>query len=301
MKKKSFIIAVIFICIVIAAACGTFFILDSLFSPQPKDQVSIEKLAKIEKDKKIRSKVSVEEICAKIEKDKKLKKLVAEKLDSEEKRRKELKDLLQLPRQRRQNNNNNSKNIRVNYGNGSYADYRWDDEGNLHYTTVTQCIWCKGTKICEFCHGSKKQFLSGMWYPCRGCNGTGVCTNCQGKGHTVAVGLTDADGNARLVSSDGYTADGTADGAIVTSPTGKVSAHSKGSSHKSSTGSSRTQCPKCNGRKYELTAYTYAPASASGWAQPYHNTGGACPYCNRYDSHYHSPCTECFGHGRVKR
>ncbi len=212
-----------------------------------------------------------------------------------------------------QSNNNNSnnkskndsKNIHVDLPNGGYTDYHWDDEGTLYTTTVTPCIWCKGTKMCFYCNGSKTQFLYGMWSVCKGCNGLGLCTHCNGQGHTTSYSVTDTGGNTNLMTSDGYMAYGNAGGAIVTRLNGKVSAYSSGSgggSSKSSSGSSRTQCPKCNGRKYETTAYTYAAASASGWAQPYHHTGiGSCPYCNRQSSHYHYPCTECSGHGRVKR
>ncbi len=65
--------------------------------------------------------------------------------------------------------------------------------------------------------------------------------------------------------------------------------------------SSRMPCPKCNGRGYERQTLTNAPASIPGWMPPYNHTWGyACPYCNHYDDHYHSPCSECYGYGRVK-
>lgn len=59
-------------------------------------------------------------------------------------------------------------------------------------------------------------------------------------------------------------------------------------------------CPDCNGKKYESTSYTYAAGSTGGVRQPYHHTGGSgCPYCSSTSDHYHYPCSECMGKGKI--
>ena len=206
------------------------------------------------------------------------------------------------------NNGNQGKSIRTDLPNGGYIDYNWDENGVLHTVTHQACIWCHGSKTCNICFGMGGVSYGGMWYPCKSCMGTKICQNCKGEGYTTSVGVVQPDGSGSMVSSNGYTVNSFGGGHVVTSPDGKVSVHggsgsssdnASSSSSRSSTSSSKT-CPKCNGQKYEATAYTYAAASASGWMPPYHHTGGKCPYCNRVDDHYHYPCTECHGYGHIR-
>lgn len=210
------------------------------------------------------------------------------------------------------NNNsrsNNGKSFRTDLGNGNYTDYQWGDDGKLYATTRMQCLWCHGTKVCSICHGAGGVYgraYGGMWYPCKSCLGNGVCSNCKGQGFTVSVSVTNPDGSGNLVSSNGYSVQSFGGGHVVTSPNGDVTvregrgSRNSGTGRKSSSYSSRSSCPKCHGRRFETTAYDYAAASTSGSLQPYHHTGGNCPYCNRVGDHYHYPCSECHGHGQVR-
>lgn len=205
-------------------------------------------------------------------------------------------------------NNSNTRHMHTDLPNGGYIDYTWDENGVLHTVTCQPCLWCHGTKICSICNGNGGVYgraYGGTWYTCKSCGGTGVCQNCKGEGYTVTTTVTNPDGTSTLSSSNGYTANSFGGGTIVTSPDGKVTVHggvggadSQSSSSRASAGSGT--CPKCNGRGFESTAYTHAAASTAGWMQPYHCTGGKCPYCNRTDDHYHYPCNECHGYGHIK-
>lgn len=88
----------------------------------------------------------------------------------------------------------------------------------------------------------------------------------------------------------------TANGGTVDSTSGNYDSDDTSSSNKSE----GTTCPDCNGCKYDSKAYTYAAGSAGGVRQPYHHTGGSgCPYCSSTSDHYHYPCAECMGKGKV--
>ena len=203
-------------------------------------------------------------------------------------------------------NNGNTRHMRTDLPNGGYIDYTWDENGVLHTVTRQACLWCHGTKICSICNGAGGVYgraYGGMWYPCKSCGGAGGCQNCKGEGFTVTTTVTNPDGTGSLISSNGYTANSFGGGTVVTSPNGNVTVHGGGSDNHSSSskGSSGSgTCPKCNGKGFESTSYTHAAASAAGWMQSYHCTGGKCPHCNRTDDHYHYPCTECHGYGHIK-
>lgn len=157
------------------------------------------------------------------------------------------------------------------------------------------CGGCLGSGTCGICHGRGGMITAGYgnYIPCAMCQQTGRCSSCKGTGKCVCASseypgyipgsslITDSQGN--IVYKDN-----------TTSSDGNSSSESSssGSTHSSGT------CTKCGGRKYETTAYSYATASAHGWAQPYHNSAGhKCPYCNDTTDHYHYPCKECRGLG----
>lgn len=171
------------------------------------------------------------------------------------------------------------------------------------------CPSCRGARSCAMCYGSRQcTFCKGKGIiisaatgdvlgTCATCNRTGLCNVCKGKGVCICnegdypgyvirgIKQVDNDGNVMLDDKTDYSG---------RTESSKSSSRSSASRSSSAHGS----CSKCGGRRYESTSYRYAPASTSGWAQPYHNTGGSsCPYCEEETDHYHHPCSGCRGFG----
>lgn len=199
------------------------------------------------------------------------------------------------------NSNRSIKTWREELGYGMFAINQGDPNGARQRTIYRMCSACRGTVLCGNCHGTKICTICngrggivsagyGTYIPCMACGQTGKCGVCHGTGKCVCS-------NSEY---PGYMPGST----IVIGPDGKVIYNSRdydsssSSSSSSSSRSSRGTCSKCGGKRYESTAYQYAAASSSGWAQPYHNTSGSsCPYCSRKTDHYHYPCSECRGFG----
>ena len=158
-------------------------------------------------------------------------------------------------------------------------------------TKVTsRCIICGGSGTCRVCFGSGGTYNSytGLFYPCTYCFQTNRCRACGGSGSTTITCFINPDGSGYGVDQMGN---------MVALPSGARESASRGGRSSSSRSSGGT-CSKCGGRGYESASYRYAAASASGWKQPYHNSGGSsCPYCNNSSDHYHYPCTSCYGYG----
>lgn len=172
-----------------------------------------------------------------------------------------------------------------------FFETTFHDNGNGTSSTVTKsvCIICKGTGMCDAC-----KFVSIAPDVYRGvcpmCHNLRVCTKCNGKRYMMSYGMVDNAGNGYSIGEDGSV--GVSNGRLI----GGSSSSSGGSSS-----GSRSTCPRCGGKRYQSQAYSYAAASHSGYAQPYHhNGGGGCPYCSSSSDHYHYPCTECAGHGTVR-
>jgi len=86
---------------------------------------------------------------------------------------------------------------------------------------------------------------------------------------------------------------------LKNNPSGGSSRRSRSSSRSVS---SRQTCPSCGGSGYQVTRYSSAAASASGYKSPYHNHAGTkCPICSSTSDHYHYPCTKCYGYGHIRR
>lgn len=213
------------------------------------------------------------------------------------------------------NNANRSNNIsngsgrrwREDAGYGMFYDCQEMNGGMISKTLYGRCTACRGTSACGGCYGTAVCSICqgrggiitagyGNYIPCAACYQSGRCQICKGTGKCVCASsdfpgyvpgsntLYGADG--RIISTNSFRSGGSS------------SSSSSSSSSRSSSHSSRGTCSKCGGRRYESTAYQHAAASGSGWAQPYHNSGGSsCPYCNYKTDHYHYPCTECRGFG----
>lgn len=192
---------------------------------------------------------------------------------------------------------------RMDLQGGGYRIMTWNDDGSLDTQDVTPCFGCHGNKICRACAGRGGTYRAyiNIYYPCNMCLQTGKCSVCKGSGTITTKSHTDKNGYGTVQSSTGSVAVGGPEGTIVTSPNGRVTAHPKGERSSRNSDSSRSSsgvCSRCNGRRYNSEPLQYAPASAHGWAQPYHNTvGSTCPYCSSVAEHYHSECTECRGFG----
>lgn len=193
-----------------------------------------------------------------------------------------------------------TKTWREDLGYGMFAINKLDNNGVRFRTIFRPCSACRGTTMCGNCYGTKVCTICrgrggiitagyGTYIPCAACGGGGMCGICKGTGKCVCSNY----------EYPGYMPGST----LVMSPDGKVIHNSRdygsgSSSYGASSGSSGGSCPKCGGRKYDSTPYQYAAASASGWAQPYHNSAGySCPYCDGTTDHYHYPCSECRGFG----
>lgn len=204
-----------------------------------------------------------------------------------------------------QSNSSNQKVWREELSMGMFSINEGNPNGARTSTTYGFCNACRGSVRCGNCRGMKSCTLcngkGGMtgaynsFIPCTMCGQTGLCPLCHGTGKCVC-----SQGKY-----PGYRAMSTTmigpDGSIITEKfyDEKESSSSSSSSRSSKTRpSTRGTCSKCGGRGFDLEPYKYAPASISGWKQPYHNyTGYNCPYCSYKTDHYHHPCARCFGHG----
>lgn len=164
---------------------------------------------------------------------------------------------------------------------------------------TTKCGLCYGTGKCSFCNGQGGIVSPGYgnYIPCASCNRTGKCTLCQG---TANCFCTKYDYPGYMISSTIVMDE---NGQIIyNSRDFDIGSSSSSSSSKSSSSSSRSVCSKCGGAGYDSQSYIHAAASTSGWLQPHHNTVGTkCKFCGSSSDHYHYPCTECHGYGRVRK
>jgi len=181
--------------------------------------------------------------------------------------------------------------------NGIHTETRYGSCPNCRGTQI--CNLCKGSKLCGFCEGKGHSvgIGTGIVRPCMACNQSGKCHYCGGTGKCECTKKSAYPGYAiyEIKTLDG-------NGNVIDDDVADYGNKSKSSSSNSSSSktSSSKSCPKCSGRKFETQPYDYAPASTTGWMQPYHNHSGTkCSYCNRTDDHYHHPCSECRGFGHI--
>lgn len=208
-------------------------------------------------------------------------------------------------RQANKSNGGSMQTWREELGYGMFAINHGNPNGARQRTIYRACSACRGTVLCGNCHGMKMCTICngrggivtagyGNFIPCMACGRTGRCGVCHGTGKCVCANSEYPGympGSTIIVGPDGQVVYNSRDLESGSSS----SSSSRGSSYGSPRGGT---CPKCGGRKYESTSYSYAAASTAGWAQPYHNSGGSpCPYCNYKTDHYHYPCSECRGFG----
>lgn len=193
---------------------------------------------------------------------------------------------------------------RIELSGGGYMQNTKNADGSVNSQAYQPCIICHGSKTCAVCFGQGGVYnrAYNYWTTCSSCGGRKTCNFCNGTGYSTFVSHTDANGNGYGASNSGYTTTRNAGGVTVTNSDGKTTVYSNGgdttSERSSQSSSSKGTCSKCNGRKYESTSYSALPASAHGWAQPYHHSGGTgCPYCTSVVDHYHAPCNSCRGFG----
>lgn len=170
---------------------------------------------------------------------------------------------------------------------------------------TTTCSICRGSRVCSICNGRGGIVTAGYgtYIPCASCNRTGRCSSCNATGKCYCAGQEYPGyviGGTSTIMPDGTVDKETVDYNGRSSSSGGNS--SSGSSSGSSSYSSRSSCPKCHGARYQAQRHDYAAASSAGWMQPYHNKAGEkCSICSYATDHYHYPCTECQGHGQVKK
>lgn len=137
-----------------------------------------------------------------------------------------------------------------------------------------RCMNCRGT-------GNGYYLFPGRYFPCPACGGTSICGTCKGTGIVEDMPRWHPKGSAEAYQ-------------------GMQRQAQSGSNNGG--GSSRTSCPKCNGLRYETQSYSYAAGSTSGAMPPLHNNSGSrCSICSSSSDHYHYPCSECWGHGMIRR
>lgn len=165
-----------------------------------------------------------------------------------------------------------------------YTRYWAHPDGGATIQQDWKCYACTlKPGYCNICQGSGNGYISiGRYLACVACNATGICGTCGG--------------DAIIENPPVYWAPGQAEAWLQAHREVKDQVR-----HENNRGS-RVSCPKCNGNRWEPTAYQYAASSSSGWMQPLHNTvGSKCSVCGYSSDHYHYPCSECQGHGQVKR
>ena len=140
--------------------------------------------------------------------------------------------------------------------------------------SVTPCYLCNGTGTCNVCKGTGSYFHRALlkYYPCPACVGSTACKYCQGKGQT---------GMAKLY------APGEAEAYMQAKREEKESTHSSSSSSSSNAGT----CSKCGGTG--IDPFPSSGGNLTKWVAYYHRGDGRCPYCSRYDEHYHTKCPRC--------
>lgn len=140
------------------------------------------------------------------------------------------------------------------------------------------CGMCGGTGRCGICMGQGGIVSAGYgtYIPCASCGQTGRCMLCAQTGGYVLYDshLYDANGRRIYVSS----------GSSYDSGSSSSSSRSR-SNHNSGT------CSSCGGTGVSPTPNS--GGSRSSWVAHYNSSGEDCPYCNRYDSHFHDRCASC--------
>lgn len=141
------------------------------------------------------------------------------------------------------------------------------------------CGMCGGTGRCGICMGQGGIVSAGYgtYIPCASCGQTGRCRLCVQTGGYVLYDshLYDANGRRIYVSSGSSSYDSGS----------SSSRSSRSNSHNSGT------CSSCGGTGVSPTPNT--GGSRSSWVAHYNSSGQDCPYCNRYDSHFHDRCASC--------
>ena len=60
------------------------------------------------------------------------------------------------------------------------------EDGTIYSQSITPCVLCSATGMCQVCHGTGGQFWPGMgMQPCMRCSGSGRCATCFGRGLSI--------------------------------------------------------------------------------------------------------------------
>lgn len=60
------------------------------------------------------------------------------------------------------------------------------EDGTIYSQSITPCVLCSATGMCQVCHGTGGQFWPGMGIqPCMRCSGSGRCATCFGRGLSI--------------------------------------------------------------------------------------------------------------------
>lgn len=141
------------------------------------------------------------------------------------------------------------------------------------------CGMCGGSGRCGICMGQGGIVSAGYgtYIPCASCGQTGRCMLCAQTGGYVLYDshLYDANGRRIYVSTGSSSYD---------SGSSSRSSRSR-NNHNSGT------CSSCGGTGVSPTPNS--GGSRSSWVAHYNSSGEDCPYCNRYDSHFHDRCASC--------
>lgn len=150
---------------------------------------------------------------------------------------------------------------------------------------TTSCANCYGTAACTICNGMGGTMAAGYYYlPCSACGQTGRCAVCHGTGKCICNQYDYpgyAPGSTLVLDANGN----------VVHNTGNYSGGGGGSSSSRSSSRSSGGCSRCNGTGVDPSQSS--GGNLSSWVAHYNATGEKCPYCNKYNEHWHTRCPSC--------
>lgn len=196
------------------------------------------------------------------------------------------------------NSSGTSQKWREELGYGMFAINIGNPNGAWTRTIYRACVACRGTVQCGNCHGLKMCTICkgkggiitagyGNYIPCMACFQTGRCGVCHGTGKCVCANSEYPGympGSTLVLGANGQVFHNSRD-----YDNGSSSSSSSSSSSRSS--SSSGVCSKCHGTGVD-------PSQSSGgnltsWVAHYNASGQKCPYCDRYNEHWHIRCPHC--------
>lgn len=69
------------------------------------------------------------------------------------------------------------------------------EDGTIYSQSITPCVLCSASGVCQVCHGTGGQYWYGMGVqPCGRCCGNGKCASCFGRGFSIMNFMTSTFG-----------------------------------------------------------------------------------------------------------